>query len=181
MLPVEIAAGVLQLRPLESGHTSQLLDSLNDPGLRAASAIAARGDRTAAAATAQFIAATQDWTDRECCWGIFDTTGTVLGGVSVFAIDADQASGQVGYWTLPGARGRGVATAAVKAVSRWAFGQLQLHRIELFHAVDNLPSCRVAQRAGFTLEGELRQSYRYHDGIRRDEHLHARLAADPAP
>ena len=181
MLPVEIAAGVLQLRPLESGHTSQLLDSLNDPGMRAASAIAARGDRTAAAATAQFIAGTQEWTDRECCWGIFDTMGTVLGGISIFAIDADQAGSQVGYWTLPGARGRGVATAAVKAVSRWAFGQLQLQRIELFHAVDNLPSCLVAQRAGFALEGELRQSYRYHDGIRRDEHLHARLAADPAP
>jgi RimJ/RimL family protein N-acetyltransferase len=158
-----------------------LLDGLNDPGMRVASPIAARGDRTAAAATARFITATQDWTDRESCWGIFDTTGTVLGGISVFAIDADQASSQVGYWTLPDARGRGVATAALKAVSAWTFGQLQLHRIELFHAVDNLPSCAVAQRAGFTLEGELRQSYRYHDGIRRDEHLHARLAADPTP
>ena len=149
--------------------------------MQVASALAARGDRSAPAATARFIAATQDWTDSECCWGVFDTMGDVLGGISLFAIDAQQCSGQVGYWTLPQARGRGVATAALKAASGWAFGQLQLHRIELFHAIDNPQSCAVANRAGFTLEGELRQSYLYHDGTRRDEHLHARLATDPIP
>jgi RimJ/RimL family protein N-acetyltransferase len=181
MLPVEIAAGILQLRPLAAGHAAQLLASLTDPGLQVASAIAARGDQTAAEATARFIAATQEWSDSECSWGVFDTAGTVLGGVSIFGIDTGQGSGQVGYWTLPPARGRGVATAALKATCSWAFGQLQLHRIELFHAVDNPASCVVAQRGGFTLEGELRQSYRYHDGVRRDEHLHARLATDPTP
>ena len=39
-------------------------------------------------------------------------------------------------------------------------------------------SCRVAEIAGFGLEGRLRQSYRYPDGVYHDEHLHARLASD---
>jgi RimJ/RimL family protein N-acetyltransferase len=57
-------------------------------------------------------------------------------------------------------------------------GPLRLHRIELCHAVANPASCRVADRAGYRAEGTLRESYRYGDGRRYDEHLHARLATD---
>ena len=43
-----------------------------------------------------------------------------------------------------------------------------------YHAVANPASCKVALRAGFPLEGLLRQSFVYGDGQRYDEHLHAR-------
>jgi RimJ/RimL family protein N-acetyltransferase len=69
----------------------------------------------------------------------------------------------------------------VAAATRWAFGALDLVRIELCHAVVNPASCRVATKAGYRLEGTLRQSYVYGDGRRYDEHLHARLAGDAAP
>jgi RimJ/RimL family protein N-acetyltransferase len=39
----------------------------------------------------------------------------------------------------------------------------------------------VAEKAGFLWEGTLRQAYVYGDGMRYDDHLHARLASDPAP
>jgi hypothetical protein len=39
----------------------------------------------------------------------------------------------------------------------------------------------VALKAGYPVEGTLRQSYIYGDGRRYDEHLHARLASDPEP
>jgi RimJ/RimL family protein N-acetyltransferase len=71
-----------------------------------------------------------------------------------------------------------VATAAVGAVTRWAFGALGVERITLPHAVDNLASCRVAEKCGFPPEGVLRGAYRADDGSRHDEHLHARLATD---
>ncbi|MDQ1615779.1 MAG: hypothetical protein QOJ60_1718, partial [Actinomycetota bacterium] len=51
-------------------------------------------------------------------------------------------------------------------------------RVELYHAVANPASCRVAEKVGFRHEGTLRQSYVYGDGTRHDEHLHARLAGD---
>jgi RimJ/RimL family protein N-acetyltransferase len=51
-------------------------------------------------------------------------------------------------------------------------------RLELFHAVENTGSCRVANAARFRLEGTLRQSHRYSDGVWHDEHLHARLRSD---
>jgi RimJ/RimL family protein N-acetyltransferase len=47
--------------------------------------------------------------------------------------------------------------------------------------VENVASGRVAAKAGFTLEGRLRRSYRYPDGVRHDELLWSRLADDPPP
>jgi RimJ/RimL family protein N-acetyltransferase len=44
--------------------------------------------------------------------------------------------------------------------------------------VANPASCRVAEKAGFRLEGTMRASFRAEDGQRYDEHLHARLATD---
>ncbi len=87
----------------------------------------------------------------------------------------------IGFGTVPAARGRGVAAAAVDAASRWAFGALPIDRIELCHAVENKASGRVAEKAGYTYEGHLRRSYRYGDGVKHDELLWARLADDPAP
>jgi RimJ/RimL family protein N-acetyltransferase len=74
-----------------------------------------------------------------------------------------------------------VAATATDAVCRWGFGALPIDRIELCHAVENVASGRVAEKAGFTFEGRLRRSYRYGDGVKHDELLWARLADDPAP
>jgi RimJ/RimL family protein N-acetyltransferase len=59
---------------------------------------------------------------------------------------------EIGYWTAPDARGRGIAPAAVRAVTGWAFdnfGSDQLPRIMLVHDVDNPASCRVAAKSGY--------------------------------
>jgi RimJ/RimL family protein N-acetyltransferase len=109
------------------------------------------------------------------------TSGRLLGNVSLHKIDHEQADAEIGYRVAPWARGQGVASHAVAALTRWAFGALDLMRIELCHAVVNPASCRVAEKAGYLLEGTLRQSYIYGDGRRYDEHLHARLVSDPDP
>jgi RimJ/RimL family protein N-acetyltransferase len=66
----------------------------------------------------------------------------------------------------------------VRAATGFAFSQLGLHRVYLYHAVENPGSCGVARAAGFLHEGTLRRSYRYGDGAYHDEHLHARLSTD---
>jgi RimJ/RimL family protein N-acetyltransferase len=87
----------------------------------------------------------------------------------------------VGYVVLPRARGRGVATEAVRLASHHVFETLRWPRLELHHAVANVASCRVAQRCGFALEGTMRRGLRYADGTWADQHLHARLATDAPP
>jgi RimJ/RimL family protein N-acetyltransferase len=120
-----------------------------------------------------------DWSDEtHASWAVADPSGALLGSVSVFRIDRDQGDAEIGYFVLPTARGRGIARAAVEAAAGYVFATLGVRRLELFHAVENTGSCRVANAARFTLEGTLRQSHRYSDGVWHDEHLHARLRSD---
>ena len=105
--------------------------------------------------------------------------GDYLGNISVFDLDLEQGVGSVGYRVAPGHRRRGIATAALATVRDWVFTDVGLVRLQLFHAVPNEGSCRVAQRCGFALEGVLRSASVFGDGRRYDEHLHARLPSDP--
>ena len=64
----------------------------------------------------------------------------------------------VGYWIAVSHRNRGLATEALKMVSRWAFeAHPALARLSLYTLPGNEPSQKVAQRAGFQREGLLRR------------------------
>lgn len=52
---------------------------------------------------------------------------------------------------------QGYATEAIRAVIRFGFDRLKLHRIEAGCAVENLASIRVLEKAGMTQEGRKRQ------------------------
>lgn len=99
-----------------------------------------------------------------------DTDGPV-GGVGVHFFDGlDAGGGEVGYWVAADARGRGVATAATRLASAWAFeSRPELARLQLRADVENAASNRVAEKAGFTREGILRaQRYNARLGRRVD-------------
>jgi len=105
-------------------------------------------------------------------------TERLVGNISLFQVDHDNRTASVGYRTAPWARRRGVASTALRAVTEWAFAELDLFRIELRHGVPNITSCRVAHRAGYGLEATLRLAGATPGGARHDEHLHARLRTD---
>ncbi|MET7293203.1 GNAT family N-acetyltransferase [Streptomyces griseoloalbus] len=110
-------------------------------------------------------------------------SGTALGHIGVNDMHPVLRRATVGYWVLPEARGRGVATRALLLAAHWALTERGLHRLELNHALGHEVSCRVAERCGFRHEGTLRGAILEagrHDAF-RDAHLHARLAADPEP
>jgi RimJ/RimL family protein N-acetyltransferase len=104
--------------------------------------------------------------------------GDVVARASLHKIDLSEGFAEIGYWVLPGHRGAGIGTRAVGLLTDWAFGQLGLHRIELLHSTRNPASCGLATRAGYRLEGTLRQHTPHQDGW-HDMHLHARVAGDP--
>jgi RimJ/RimL family protein N-acetyltransferase len=137
-----------------------------------------RGPRDEAGAR-EWYESHNDWSDgAHTSWAVTDETDRLLGSVSLHHIERDQGATQIGYWVSPWARGRRVATSAVRLAVSHAFDEIGLHRVTLFHAVENVGSCGVARSAGFRLEGETRQSYRYADGEFHDEHLHAIVADD---
>jgi RimJ/RimL family protein N-acetyltransferase len=179
MEPFELPAGPVLLRPWREDDADATWAALRDPEILLwnSSGSASRE------AVARFLRARADWSGGDhASWAVVDPgTDELLGSVSLHSIDREQGDAEIGYWTVPAARGRGVAPAVVDAVCRWAFAALPIDRIELCHAVENRGSGRVAEKAGFTLEGRLRRSYRYGDGIRHDELLWARLSDDPPP
>ena len=61
----------------------------------------------------------------------------------------------VGYWTIPGARGRGYASGAVGLLTRWALTHGGLTRIEAYVEPDNTPSQRILEGIGFHREAYL--------------------------
>jgi len=178
VVPDELTAGALRLRPWREDDAPDVFAALQDPASRlwSGAGTVSRED----AALIVRIRMDRSLEDR-AAWAVVDAAGTLLASVSLHSIDRAQADAEIGYWTVPAARGRGVAPVAVDAACRWAFARLGIQRVELCHAVENAASARVAEKAGFTLEGRLRRSYRYGDGRKHDELLWARLSTDPAP
>ncbi|MEV4719256.1 GNAT family N-acetyltransferase [Micromonospora noduli] len=116
------------------------------------------------------------WRDESAAsWAVVAADDRPVGQVGLRDVLLTEASAQVSYWVVPTARGRGVATEALLALTRWSFTRGGFHRLALEHSTGNEASCRVAGRAGFTEEGVARLSVRHADGW-HDMHRHARLA-----
>lgn len=113
-------------------------------------------------------------------FAIEDETGEFLGCAMAFEIEADARTGELGYVVAPGARGRGVATAALRLLTEWAFSERGLLRLELMISVENQASKVVAERAGYVREGVLRSLY-VKEGLREDHELWSRLSSDDRP
>lgn len=84
-----------------------------------------------------------------------DESGRLLGGIGLRWTE-DVA--EIGYWARAEARGRGVTTRALVLAAGIAFAE-GAARVQLRADVENAPSRRVAEKAGFTAEGVLREAH----------------------
>ncbi|GLW08225.1 hypothetical protein Misp01_33550 [Microtetraspora sp. NBRC 13810] len=99
-----------------------------------------------------------------------------LGGAGLKPVDG-QGTYSIGYLVAPWARGRGVASAAARALTEWAF-EHGAARMELLADIENVASQRVAHAAGFQREGVRRGWEPRRDGLRHDMAAFARLSGD---
>jgi RimJ/RimL family protein N-acetyltransferase len=109
---------------------------------------------------------------------VVDRDGTVLGWAGAPRIDRAAREVELGYMVVPAARGRGVATEALRLVTAWAFDELGALRAELIISVENPASKRVAENCGYVREAVLR-SVHQKQGIREDVEIWSRLPTDP--
>jgi RimJ/RimL family protein N-acetyltransferase len=96
-------------------------------------------------------------------FAIVSGEGRLLGSVALMRLDWFHRRGEVGYWLAVQARGQGHATRAVEMICEWGVRTLGLERLELYAAVQNRASQRVAERAGFTREATLRAFFHAKD------------------
>lgn len=94
-------------------------------------------------------------------FGIFSPDGQLhLGGIGLKpGRDVECRTYEVGYWITPAAWGRGLATAALTAFSRWVFETFpEVLRLAACVYGNNDRSCRVLVKVGFVHEGTRRRA-----------------------
>jgi RimJ/RimL family protein N-acetyltransferase len=103
------------------------------------------------------------------------TPDEAIGGIGVsLNTDVHRLTAELGYWLAEPYWGQGIATEAVLKFCDDAFERFGLLRIYAEPYASNSASCRVLQKAGFSLEGRLRKSV-IKDGKILDQLLYAKL------
>lgn len=148
----------LFFRPLDAADvTETYVNWLNDPEVNRYLEI--RFARHTLESCSAFVEQTN--TDPQShLWGIFDKSNNQhIGNIKLGFINTRYSSGQLSlfigeksYW------GKGLATEAIFAVTRWAFQELELVRIEAGCCDENTPSLRAFLKAGYTVEGYFRKN-----------------------
>jgi len=95
-------------------------------------------------------------------------SGTLVGSSGLHRIDWSVPKFEIGYWCRTRFAGQGYITEAVRGISDFAFDVLDANRLEIRCDSLNHRSVKVAKRAGFHLEGELRNAEVGPDGSLRN-------------
>ena len=156
---VEIIAGDLLLRPWRAGDSEAVYRACQDPAIQRWTRVPAPYGPEHATQLTTEISPSAWATGTAAPLGVFDAaTGELLGANGIVRI-AD-GTGEIGYWTAPGARGRGVAAAATRAAATFAFEALAVRRIAWHATVGNHASRLVALRSGVRMGGRVRMAGR---------------------
>jgi ribosomal-protein-alanine N-acetyltransferase len=108
-----------------------------------------------------------------------EVDGRVAGGIGyVLHGDVERVAAEVGYWLAPEYWGRGIATTALRLLTRHAFAaNPELRRLYALPFATNAASARVLEKVGYQREGVLRQSA-IKDGRVLDQFMYALLRGE---
>jgi len=96
-----------------------------------------------------------------------------VGGSGLHSFDWSVPKCETGYWIRTGYRGRGLALEAVRTITRFALDTLGMHRVEALPDDENVASCSVCERAGYELEGVMRNERAEPNGTLRSTRIYA--------
>lgn len=89
--------------------------------------------------------------------------GQLIGNVGIRMRSAGTHQADIGYELDPQQWGHGYATEAARAIVRFGFDQLRLHRISAHCLAENVASAKVLEKLGMQREGRLRDSEHFKD------------------
>ena len=101
----------------------------------------------------------------------------IVGIAGLNGIDWANRRSSIGYWIAQSYQGKGLITHACKAILNYAFGELNLNRIEILCAAQNTRSQAIPHRLGFTYEGTLREA-QWLNAHFVDHHIYSILQRD---
>jgi ribosomal-protein-alanine N-acetyltransferase len=108
-------------------------------------------------------------------WAIRNADDLLIGVCGFAGIEIGKSHrAEIGYWLAKPFWGRGIMTAIVQLVCRYAFEEFGLLKIMAHVSPANLASARVLEKCGFLQEGFLRKHF-VKDGMLLDARLFALL------
>ena len=150
-----LADGVVRLRRAEPGDLQAIERGIHDPDV-----LRWIGPPEGSAADVLELNRRR-WEDGSPTLAICGSDDVCVGLVWLNRFDREADRVTVGYWLLADARGRGLATRAVRLVVAWAFEAWSITRVGLNAATANAASRAVAERAGFRLIESSAENVRY--------------------
>lgn len=88
---------------------------------------------------------------------------------------------EIGYWVRTSARGKGYATEAANALTRYAFNALAARKVIITHAEGNDASAAVIKRLGYPLHTIEKYGTTLPDGRVVDQYIYTRFDTDGLP
>ena len=145
--------GVVLMRPPAAGDVDAITDACQDPEIPRWTRVPMPYTRAHAVEYVERSGRTWDQ-GTDAPFVIVDAQSVaLLGAIGVHRLGGEDDGPEVGYWLERSARGRGVATRALRLVSGWACRELGV-RLLLQADVRNVASRRVAEKARFRYVGE---------------------------
>jgi RimJ/RimL family protein N-acetyltransferase/nitrite reductase/ring-hydroxylating ferredoxin subunit len=160
--------GVVRLRPFRAEDAAAVTAACQDPdiGRWIPSVPVPYAENDARAFILMTLQGWREGTSYE--FAIADAeSDTYLGSVGIH-VGVNPRRWAIGYLVAPQARGRGIATRAVRLACRWAFDTFDVERLALWTLPGNVRSQRVAEKAGFRYEGLARNWDAGRDGSPAD-------------
>lgn len=179
MEPTEITAGRLHLRPYTEADIDAVYACCQDPDIQRWTTVPVPYELAHAVEYVQMNTVDGWRAGSGSSFAVVDSvSNTLLASIGLVGVQEDGRLAEVGYWTAPDARGKGITTQATQVVARWAFAEVGVERLEWLAEVGNAASRRVAEKAGFTIEGVLRARIARRDGTRADAWIGSLLPGD---
>ncbi len=178
--PLELRVAEFHLRPLDSSDARDMLTHLGDSRVVEFMDLDPLSDIEDAHQIIDW-AAGQRALGAGVRWAIRDSSGSFVGtcGFNQLIVERGRRS-EVAYDLGHAWWGRGVMSKILPELVDFALRRLELHRIEAMVTPGNLRSCRLLERHGFSLEGELR-GYSFWKGRYWNQLVYARVASDEPP
>lgn len=104
--------------------------------------------------------------------------GNTAGLISISHVSYANRRAEIGYWLSKPLQGNGIMVQSVKAIVEYAFSKLNMNRLEIKCAPENLRSRQIPIKLGFTLEGVEREGEKSADGLFNDLEVYSLLKND---
>lgn len=89
----------------------------------------------------------------------------IVGVTGYNTIHKDLKKVEIGYWLSSKQQGKGIITRSCNKLIQYAFNELDIEKVQISVAAENIKSRNVCERLGFKLEGIIKNSEKLHDKI----------------